>query len=102
MLVVLAGLLVFGVVFAINSALHSFLVLAYANDDTVSMNVGFYYMANAAGRLAGTVLSGFLYQAGGLPACLWGAAVLLLAAAVVSVGLPEVHHRLRMQPGDGD
>ena len=63
---VVAGLIVFGVVFAMNSSVHSYLILAYADNDKVAMNVGFYYMANAVGRLAGTVLSGLLYQWNGL------------------------------------
>ena len=64
------GLIGFGVAFALNSAVHSFLILHYAEGSKVAMNVGFYYMANAAGRLAGTVLSGLLYQWQGLEACL--------------------------------
>ena len=69
-LVVVAGLIAFGVVFALNSAVHSYLILAYTDSDKVAMNVGFYYMANACGRLAGTVLSGLLYQYFGLIGCL--------------------------------
>ena len=65
-LVVVIGLAVFGVVFALNSAVHSYLILAYSDGDKVAMNVGFYYMANAGGRLVGTVLSGALYQWRGL------------------------------------
>ena len=60
--VVVAGLAAFGVIFALNSTVHSYLILAYADKAKVAMNVGFYYMANAGGRLAGTVLSGLLYQ----------------------------------------
>ena len=67
-LVVVAGLIAFGVIFALNSAVHSYLILAYTDSDKVAMNVGFYYMANAGGRLAGTVLSGLLYQWQGLEA----------------------------------
>src|SRR6266540_4910190 len=69
--VMLGGLVVFGVVFAINSTVHSYLILAYSDGDQVAMNVGFYYMANAGGRLAGTVLSGLVYQLYGLAGCLW-------------------------------
>ena len=69
-LVVVAGLLAFGYVFAINSSVHSYLILAFSKDDRVSQDVGFYYMANAAGRLLGTLLSGISYQVGGLPLCL--------------------------------
>lgn len=73
----IAGLLVFGAVFAVNSSLHSYLILAFTSGERVTMDVGFYYMANAAGRLLGTLLSGLSYQLGGLPACLGTAAVLL-------------------------
>ncbi len=85
---VVGGLLVFGVLFALNSAVHSFLILAYADSDKVAMNVGFYYMANAFGRLTGTVLSGALYQWQGLQACLWASAVFVVAAGVLSRLLP--------------
>ncbi|MDT8856351.1 organoarsenical effux MFS transporter ArsJ [Paracoccaceae bacterium Fryx2] len=71
-----AGLLAFGFVFAINSALHSYLILAFSQAERVTMDVGFYYMANAAGRLLGTLLSGLSYQFGGLPACLATAAAM--------------------------
>jgi predicted MFS family arabinose efflux permease len=67
---------------------HSFLILHYAEGDRVAMNVGFYYMANAAGRLTGTVLSGALYQWQGLEACLWASTALVLCAAVLSRALP--------------
>jgi hypothetical protein len=75
---VVAGLLLFGAIFAVNSALHSYLILALTNDDRVTMDVGFYYMSNAAGRLLGTVLSGASYQIGGVPMCLATAAGLLV------------------------
>ncbi len=95
-LVVVAGLIVFGVVFALNSAVHSYLILAYTDSDKVAMNVGFYYMANAAGRLAGTVLSGALYQwglqsgeSGGLVACLWASTVFVVVAGLLSLLLPR-------------
>ena len=77
-----AGLLVFGAVFAVNSSLHSYLILAFTSGERVTMDVGFYYMANAAGRLLGTLLSGLSYQLGGLPACLGVAALLLLLSRV--------------------
>jgi len=89
-LVIVSGLVLFGVVFAINSAVHSYLILAYSDFDKVSMNVGFYYMANAGGRLAGTVLSGLVYQTQGLTGCLWWSAGFVLAAAVLSFKLPAV------------
>ncbi|MCP5416490.1 MAG: organoarsenical effux MFS transporter ArsJ [Chromatiaceae bacterium] len=84
------GLFAFGAVFAINSAVHSYLILAYSDQDKVAMNVGFYYMANAAGRLTGTVLSGWLYQTQGLAGCLWWSAGFVLAAALISFKLPQV------------
>jgi predicted MFS family arabinose efflux permease len=87
--VVVAGLALFGVLFAINSALHSYLVLAYARHDGVSLDVGFYYMANAFGRLLGTLLSGAVYQAGGLVPCLVASGLLLALAAAASVRLPQ-------------
>jgi len=70
------GLLVFGAVFAVNSSLHSYLILAFSKADRVTMDVGFYYMSNAAGRLVGTLLSGLSYQFGGLPLCLDTAAAM--------------------------
>ena len=88
--VLILGLILFGMVFAINSAVHSYLILAYSDFDKVSMNVGFYYMANAGGRLAGTVLSGWSYQTFGLEGCLWWSAGFVLAAAILSFRLPEV------------
>jgi predicted MFS family arabinose efflux permease len=88
--VLIVGLILFGIVFAINSAVHSYLILAYSDFDKVSMNVGFYYMANAGGRLAGTVLSGWAYQVHGLEGCLWWSAGFVLAAALLSFRLPEV------------
>jgi len=88
-IVLLAGLLIFGGVFAINSSLHSYLIVSYARDDGASMDVGFYYMANAMGRLIGTVLSGYLFQIAGLTACLWVSAVFLATAAAISLFLPR-------------
>jgi predicted MFS family arabinose efflux permease len=88
--VLVTGLILFGVVFAINSAVHSYLILAYSDFDKVSMNVGFYYMANAGGRLAGTVLSGWVYQTQGLIGCLWWSTAFVLATAVLSFKLPAV------------
>jgi predicted MFS family arabinose efflux permease len=83
------GLIAFGVVFALNSAVHSYLVLAYAEDETVAKNVGFYYMANAGGRLIGTILSGAVYQWLGLEGCLWFSVAFVLIAATISVWLPK-------------
>lgn len=78
-----AGLMVFGFVFAINSSMHSYLILAFTQSDRVTMDVGFYYMSNAAGRLLGTLLSGLSYQLGGLPLCL-GTAALMAALSFVA------------------
>jgi MFS family permease len=89
-IVLIVGLILFGVVFAINSAVHSYLILAYSDHEKVSMNVGFYYMANAGGRLAGTMLSGWAYQVYGLEGCLWWSSAFLLIAALLSFGLPAV------------
>ena len=86
--VLVGGLIAFGVIFAANSAVHSFLILAYAEGDKVAMNVGFYYMANAGGRLLGTVLSGALYQLQGLQACLWASAAFVVGAGLLSLMLP--------------
>lgn len=83
------GLLIFGAIFAVNSSLHSYLIVRYANRDSVSMDVGFYYMANAAGRLLGTVLSGWVYQIYGLTACLWVSSGFLVIASLLSIGLPR-------------
>jgi MFS family permease len=88
MLVVVGGLLAFAIIFALNSAVHSYLILAYTDNDKVAMHVGFYYMANAGGRLAGTVLSGVLYQTYGLIGCLWAAVAFVLATGVISLALP--------------
>lgn len=74
--VLIVGLLAFGVVFAINSSLHSYLVLAFSSAGRVTMDVGFYYMSNAAGRLVGTLLSGVSYQIAGVTGCLGAAAVM--------------------------
>ena len=87
--VVLGGLGLFGVVFAITSSLHSYLILAYADADSVATDVGFYYMANAGGRLVGTLLSGLLFQLGGLAGCLWGSVAFAVAATAISLRLPR-------------
>ena len=79
------GLLAFGAIFAVNSALHSYLILAFTKAERVTMDVGFYYMANAAGRLAGTVLSGITYQIGGL-ALMLGTATVMVAISALAAG----------------
>jgi hypothetical protein len=88
-LALMAGLAIFAVIFAINSAVHSYLVLAYTDEDSVALNVGFYYMANACGRLLGTLLSGVVFQFAGFQGCLWGSAGLVLIAAILSLPLPR-------------
>ncbi|EWH11505.1 major facilitator transporter [Catenovulum agarivorans DS-2] len=88
----IAGLMIFGVLFAINSSLHSYLIVSMADADGVSLDVGFYYMANALGRLIGTVLSGWVYQAYGLAACLSISCAFIVSAAVISINLPRANH----------
>jgi predicted MFS family arabinose efflux permease len=87
--VLLGGLMVFGALFAVNSSLHSYLIVSYAKEDGVSLDVGFYYMSNAMGRLIGTLLSGAVYQVYGLGACLWISSVFVLFAALISIALPR-------------
>ncbi len=87
---IVVGLIVFGAVFAVNSSLHSFLILAYADDDEVALDVGFYYSANAAGRLVGTLLSGLLYLAGGLSVALWGSTAFVVLTWLLSLRLPPI------------
>nr|WP_306174069.1 organoarsenical effux MFS transporter ArsJ [Pseudoalteromonas shioyasakiensis] len=86
---IIVGLLIFGAVFAINSSLHSYLIVSLADSDGVSLDVGFYYMANAMGRLIGTVLSGWVYQQYGLEACLWISSAFIALAALLSLALPQ-------------
>ncbi len=94
--VVIGGLILFGIVFALNSAVHSYLILAYTDRDKVALNVGLYYMANACGRLVGTILSGWLYQlgvghggSGGLVACLAASSIFLILTFGLSFILPR-------------
>ncbi|GGX79891.1 MFS transporter [Litchfieldella qijiaojingensis] len=84
----LGGLLLFGAVFAINSSLHSYLIVHMARADGVSLDVGFYYMANAMGRLVGTLLSGWIYMNAGLAACLWASTAMLATTVAISFALP--------------
>lgn len=100
--IMLGGLTLFGVVFALNSSVHSYLVLAYSESDRVSLSVGFYYMANAAGRLIGTLLSGVLYQVGGVNASLWGSVVLAGAAGLGAMLLPPVKSDVSWSDAQGD
>ncbi len=83
-MILVLGLLAFGAVFALNSAVHSYLILAFAEAERVTMDVGFYYMANAGGRLAGTLLSGLCYQWGGVEACLATAGIMLILSRVMA------------------
>jgi hypothetical protein len=85
---VVVGLAAFGAVFAMNSSIHSYMVLAYSDTEAVSLNVGFYYMANAAGRLLGTLLSGGLFLVGGMQACLWASCLLVALAFLAGMRLP--------------
>ena len=85
-----AGLMLFGVVFAINSSLHSYLIVSMADADGVSLDVGFYYMANAMGRLLGTILSGWVFQLYGLAACLVISFTFICLAALISAKLPAL------------
>jgi len=89
-----AGLFVFAAVFALNSAQHSYLIIKYADSKAVSVDVGFYYMANATGRLAGTVLSGWLYQSHGLAACLWVSVLFVALASYFASKLPRSAEQL--------
>jgi len=95
---VVGGLLVFGLVFAVNSSLHSFLILAYSDDDEVALDVGFYYSANAAGRLVGTLLSGLCYLWGGLEGALWGSAAFLALTWLLTLRLPPLAHHPTTHP----
>ena len=87
-IILVTGLLVFGFVFAVISSVHSYLILAYAGSEKAAEDVGFYYAANAAGRLVGILLSGALTQAGGMPACLWGSAIMLALCLAITFMLP--------------
>ncbi len=86
---ILGGLILFGIIFAMNSALHSYLILAYSDSDKAALNVGFYYMANAGGRLFGTLLSGLVYQWQGLSGCMWTSSLCVLIAALTILALPR-------------
>jgi MFS family permease len=88
-IILVAGLCLFGVIFAVNSSVHSYLILAYAGSEKAAEDVGFYYAANAAGRFAGTLLSGLLYQWGGIGACLIGSGVMLATCWLATQALPK-------------
>lgn len=87
--VIIVGLMLFGAIFAINSSLHSYLIVRFAKGDGVSLDVGFYYMANAMGRLIGTILSGWVFQTWGFAACLWISFSFLILTTFISFGLPR-------------
>ena len=87
-LILVIGLALFGLPFAVNSSLHSYLILAYAGSEKAAEDVGFYYAANAAGRLLGITLSGVLYQFAGITGCLAGSAIMLLSCWLISFLLP--------------
>ena len=86
--IVVIGLALFGLPFAVNSSLHSYLILAYAGSEKAAEDVGFYYAANASGRLIGILMSGALYQLGGMTACLIGSAVMLGLCWTITLVLP--------------
>ena len=92
----------FGFVFAVISSLHSYLILAYAGSEKAAEDVGFYYAANAAGRLMGILLSGALTQTGGMPACLWGSTVMLAICLAITFCCRRARRRGAWQPGSAD
>jgi len=88
-IVLIIGLLVYGAIFAVNSSLHSYLIVAYAQRQSVSTDVGFYYMANAAGRLVGTLLSGLIYQQYGIISCLMASSAMVAISVLATTKLPR-------------
>lgn len=94
-LVLVFGLAVFGIVFAVNSSVHSYLILAYAGSEKAAEDVGFYYAANALGRFGGTLFSGLLYQWGGITACLAGSAAMLIACFLLTLPLPRTAAKMK-------
>lgn len=96
-IILVCGLALFGLPFAVNSSLHSYLILAYAGSEKAAEDVGFYYAANATGRLMGIVLSGLLYQVGGMTACLAGSAAMLAICWLVTFLLPVASRPLPAQ-----
>jgi hypothetical protein len=97
---IVGGLIVFGIAFAMNSSLHSYLVLAFSDDDSVALDVGFYYSANAAGRFVGTLLSGLLYLWGDLVAALWGSTIFVVITWICAKRLPPVPHTVSISIAD--
>jgi len=100
--VMLGGLGLFGLIFALSSSVHSYLILAYSDGDQIALNVGFYYMANAAGRLVGTLLSGVMYQVSGVAGCLWASALFAALASVLSTMLRGSGRELMLTEMKGD
>ncbi|MGW8247579.1 MAG: organoarsenical effux MFS transporter ArsJ [Acidiferrobacterales bacterium] len=90
LLTIIVGLSIYGFLFAVNSGIHSYLVLAYGQREQIAMDVGFYYMANAGGRLVGTVLSGYFYQTGGLLACMAASLVFVILSWLLALRLPPI------------
>jgi predicted MFS family arabinose efflux permease len=99
-LAIVGGLIVFGIAFAMNSSLHSYLVLAFSDDDSVALDVGFYYSANAAGRFVGTLLSGLLYLWGDLAAALWGSTIFVVITWICAQRLPPVPENVSISLAD--
>lgn len=99
---IILGLAIFGAIFAINSAVHSYMIVYYAESEKVAMTIGFYYMANAGGRLIGTILSGFIYQAVGIAGCLWVSGFFVAASAFISTALvlPEERKAIEAKVGE--
>jgi predicted MFS family arabinose efflux permease len=97
---IVGGLIVFGIAFAMNSSLHSYLVLAFSDDDSVALDVGFYYSANAAGRFVGTLLSGLLYLWGDLAAALWGSTIFVVITWICAQRLPPVPENVSISLAD--
>jgi predicted MFS family arabinose efflux permease len=97
---IVGGLVVFGVAFAMNSSLHSYLVLAFSQDDSVALDVGFYYSANAAGRFVGTLLSGLLFLWGDLVAALWGSAIFVVITWICTRRLPPLPDNVSISIAD--
>ena len=100
-IVVVSGLALFGLPFAVNSSLHSYLILAYAGSEKAAEDVGFYYAANALGRLIGILLSGALYQVGGMTGCLIGSAVMLATCWGLTLSLPTARFTTKAEVSQG-
>lgn len=90
--IVIGGLLAFAILFAINSAVHSYLILSYSTEENVSLDVGFYYMSNAAGRLVGTLMSGLIFQTAGFFACIIGSTLMIGASGLIASKLDAFKH----------